>query len=528
MGSRLRELSKNITIYGLGDVAVSIVNFLLWGVYVNYFSVLDYGTINLLLSIEVVAKIIFRFGLDGAFLRFLYECPDRAAQQRLASTIALFLIGIDGTILALLMLASGPIASTLLGNVSAVGALRLMFLNTFAIGFTFIPFSMLQMERRAAIFSSMTFFRSVATIGMRLLFVIRLGLGIPGLYLADLTVTVATLLLLARWLVPLLSPMFSRRVLKETLAFGLPRLPHAAAQQVMAVGDKFILKLFVSLDNIGVYGVGVSFGLVQKLFLGAFQSAWAPFIFATATEQDAIPVFRTVTTYGIAVLALLTAGVSAVGGDVVRAMSHGRLLAPDDVRWSQLQTVVTWTAVGVFLQGVYLLTSIGLNITKRTQYYPAATVAAAGVNVGLNFLLIPHFGIVGAAWANGAAYFVQAVLGLMFSQRFYPIPYEWGRIARACASAIVAFTVARLLPSIRFTADPRSSLAHLPDVLLRGAVVVAAFTGLLAATGFFRAHELSQLRRIVGKRRRREPAGALPETVEQAGEIVSADLTDGV
>ena len=87
MGSRLRELSKNITIYGLGDVAVSIVNFLLWGVYVNYFSVLDYGTINLLLSIEVVAKIIFRFGLDGAFLRFLYECPDRAAQQRITTSM---------------------------------------------------------------------------------------------------------------------------------------------------------------------------------------------------------------------------------------------------------------------------------------------------------------------------------------------------------------------------------------------------------------------------------------------------------
>ncbi len=405
-------------------MAVSIVNFFLWSVYVEYFSVLDYGTINLLLSMEVIAKIVFRFGLDGAFLRFLYECKDRRDQQRLASTIVFFLLLVDGTTLLGLILVSPSLASAVLGSQAHVNALRLMLLNTFAIGFTFVPFSMLQMERRAAVFSLMTLFRSVATIVLRLVLVVGVGLGISGLYLADLLVTAATLVILARWFVPLIRPVFSRAMLRETLAFGLPRLPHAAAQQVMAVGDKFILKLFVSLDNIGVYGVSVSFGLVQKLFLSAFQSAWAPFIFDTARESGAEPVFRKVTTYGIAILALLTAGLATIGRDTVVAMTHGRLLAPDDPRWTDVQTVITWTALGVFLQGFYLLTSIGLNITKRTAYYPIATIPAAASNVALNFLLIPRFGIVGAAYANGVGYAVQALLGFVFSQRFYRIEYR--------------------------------------------------------------------------------------------------------
>src|SRR5262249_16974277 len=158
--------------------------------------------------------------------------------------------------------------------------------------------------------------------------------------------------------------------------------------------------------------------------LSAFESAWAPFYYATVREPDAPRVFRTVTTYGVAVLALLTAGLSAVGKDAAAAMTHGRLMAPDHPRWQQGSIVITWTAIGVFLQGIYLLTSIGLNITKRTQYYPVATIAAAVTNIVLNFLLIPRYGIVGAAWANGAAYGVQAALGCSFSQRFYPIQYE--------------------------------------------------------------------------------------------------------
>ena len=146
------------------------------------------------------------------------------------------------------------------------------------------------------------------------------------------------------------------------------------------------------MDDVGVYSMAVSFGLTQKLFLSAFESAWAPFYYATIREPDAPRVFRTVTTYGVAVLALLTAGLSAVGRDAAQAMTHGRLLAPDDPRWHDVATVITWTAIGVFLQGVYLLTSIGLNITKRTQYYPVATMTAAATNVGLNFLLIPRYG----------------------------------------------------------------------------------------------------------------------------------------
>ena len=84
---------------------------------------------------------------------------------------------------------------------------------------------------------------------------------------------------------------------------------------------------YVSLENVGIYSMAVSFGLVQKLFLSAFESAWAPFYFATIREPDAPRVFRTITTYGIAVLALLTAGI--VGGRTARGggddawLSHG-------------------------------------------------------------------------------------------------------------------------------------------------------------------------------------------------------------
>jgi peptidoglycan biosynthesis protein MviN/MurJ (putative lipid II flippase) len=220
----------------------------------------------------------------------------------------------------------------------------------------------------------------------------------------------------------------------------------------------------------------------------------------------------------------LTAGLSSVGRFAAQAMTHGRLLAPDDPRWHDVATVITWTAIGVFLQGFYLLTSIGLNITKRTQYYPVATMSAAAANIALNFVLIPTHGIVGAAWANGAAYAIQAGLGYTFSQRFYPIRYEWGRIARVCLAAVAAYAVAGALPSIHLAVDPRSTLAPMPDLLVRGVTVIVVFGGLLAVTRFFHADEL---RRLGAIRRGSAPVTATsraPDSTEMAGEIVATDI----
>ena len=177
---------------------------------------------------------------------------------------------------------------------------------------------------------------------------------------------------------------------------------------------------------------------------------------------------------------------------------------------------MVWTAVGVFFYGIYLLTSIGLNITKHTQFYPVSTAIGAAANLGLNFVLIPRFGIVGAAWANAATYALQSAIAFALSQRFYPIRYEHGRIARAVAAAALAYVAAGAVPRI----------APLGSLFVRGAVVVLTMAALLWVTRFFRPDEIRALNAL-RLRLRGEPAvTAPPETTEMMGEIVATEVSD--
>jgi O-antigen/teichoic acid export membrane protein len=278
---------------------------------------------------------------------------------------------------------------------------------------------------------------------------------------------------------------------------------------VIAVGDKFVLSLFVPLSQLGLYSMGVSVGLILKVFLAAFEYAWAPFYYATVREPGAERVFSAVTTYGIAVLALMTAGLSAIARDLLEVITGGH--------FTEASGVVAWTALGVFLQGVYLMTSIGLNITRNTTYYPVSTAVAAAVNIGLNFALIPKVGIMGAAYANGAAYAMQAALAYAFSQHFYPIKYEWGRILRVVVSAALAYGIARVIPEI----DPMAG------ILVRGTTVVVVTAAGLWIGGFLKPEELQVVERLW--RSRTGPRVAAPppaDTTELAGEIIAVDVAE--
>jgi O-antigen/teichoic acid export membrane protein len=506
---KIRELSKSLAIYGAGDVAVQAINFLLLPLYVQYLTRADYGVLALLASVEAPVKLFFRWGVDGAFMRYWYDCEDDRARQRLASTIFFFLLALNGALLIAAVAAAPFIAERFLQAPGYTLALQLVLLNTFAIGFTFIPFHVLRMQKRAAEFSALTLARSVSTIVLRIVLVIGFAMGVMGVVLADIVVTAALMLVMVRWFAPLLRPVFSRDILRTSLAFGLPRVPHGFALQVMSVGDRFVMARYLSIQDIGVYSMGVSFGLIEKIALGAFEYAWAPFYYATAREPDAPRVFAAVTTYGVAVLGLMTAGLSAIAGDLLNIVTRGQYV--------EAAGVVTWTAVGVFFYGIYLLTSIGLNITSHTQYYPVSTAIGAVVNIGLNVLWIPRYGIIGAAWANGAAYGVQAAVAYRLSQRFYPVRYEYGRVARAIAAALLAYAAARLAPS----------MPPLASGLVRGAIVVAVMSGLLWLTGFFNAEEVRALNAL--RRRRPAPAPvARVDATELAGEIVAVEVREDI
>ena len=153
MPPKVRDLGKQLAIYGAGDVAVSAVNLLLLPIYVRYLSERDYGVLGLLGAVEVVAKIFFRWGLDGSFMRFFYENDDEPGRQRLASTIFFFLLAVNGALLVASLAGSSWLARAAFddpdGGAPATAGAPQHLCHCVHL----LPFHVLRMEQRSTEFS---------------------------------------------------------------------------------------------------------------------------------------------------------------------------------------------------------------------------------------------------------------------------------------------------------------------------------------------------------------------------------------
>lgn len=490
MRDRLKHLTTGVAIYGAGDAAIMVVNIFLLPVYVRFafLTAADFGALALIGAVEAFSKVINRWGLDGAFMRYYHERDEGRPRQVMASTLVWFLVVANGALLTISLIGSGVLARMMSLDPHYLLALRLMLINITLVAFTFLPFHVMRLRREAAAFSLFTFVRSVGTVILRILLVIGLGYGVAGIYAADLLLTLVLLPLLWRRCYELIAVAFSTRELRIALRFGLPRLPHGIASQTLDGYPKLLLGKTVSPDLVGVYQNGATLGTAVSFFKNAFETAFAPFYYATAREPDAREVFGKMATYGVAVFVLLVAGTTAVARDVILLV-----LKPD---YLAALPVVPIIACAFAIQGVYQLTSIGLNLTSRTEFYPVSTMAAAVTSVVMGLWLVPTYGLTGAAVTVLLSYSMQAAVAFALAQRVYHVRYEQGRLLRILVAGVLAAIAGLALPMM----SPFASF------IVRGTTTVVVYLAVLALSGFLRGSERAFLREIQGRwRRKRAP-----------------------
>jgi O-antigen/teichoic acid export membrane protein len=444
IAAHLRKLAAHSAVYGAADVFQSLVNFLLVPVYTAYLTAADYGTLALLLLFGTVAKIVFRLGLDAGFFRVHYDLETEDQRRRLAGTVAVFAAGVGAVFLAAAIAGSGTLARLVL-DADTPELRRLivvvaadLWLGTFA----FVPLALLRIHDRPGLFSALAVVRHAVNIALKVALLVK-GLGVAGVVWSDAISTGVFSLALLPILRRHAAPAFSWTLLAPALRFGVPKVPHGILVQALNLADRKILDLFVSRAEVGIYQLGYTFGGTVKFGLSAFEPAWQPFVYAQARRADAPTVLSRVVTWAFGAFVAVCLAVAVLGGDLLV------LMTPRNPAFWPAAAIVPVVALAYLLHGAFLLGSVGIGIEKRARYYPMITAAAAAANVGGNFLLIPRFGTMGAAWATVLSYAVMAGLGVAISSRLYPIPFETGRLAGLLAAAALAYAASLFAPTDR-------------------------------------------------------------------------------
>jgi len=421
MYKQIKRLSHQSVVYGLGGVLNQFVGFLLIPIYSRYLTPEQYGITQLLTITSAIVLIFAQLGLSSALFRSaLYdqECDIGA----LYST-AFYTLGGSALLMFVVGWLSSVHLSWLLFDTSAyVRLVKITFAAVALDTWIVVAMARLRIEGRALRYSIISFSAFATRLLFNVLFIVVMGRGVSGLVEANALQSLIFAFVYWWQIKDQLALSFSTAQWRNLIGFGVPIIPALLSSRVLVMCDRYFLRYYGSLADVGLYSLAYRIASVVSLVISAFQTAWPAVLFSVARTKDANRLYARVLTYLSLLGIFLALGVAVLAEDILRIFSTEA--------YYPASKVVLLLALSYAFYGAYFATNIGPLLERKTYYSSFIVGSAALFQIGLNFALIPRFGMMGAAWATALSYCVLPVLAVLISRRLYPVSYEYKRLFR--------------------------------------------------------------------------------------------------
>jgi len=474
MFSQLFRLSKHSLVYGLGVAASQLIGFFLLPLYTRYLTPSDYGVLEIFIVTQSILSIIFVMGLGSALFMSYFHYEDEEDRKTVVSTALIFLTVISLCFSLVLIAIASKFSLLFFHSTQYTFYFQVVFLTLFFDTAIVIPLSIFRAREESKKYVMVSLVRALLAIGLNIYFIVILERGVLGILESGVITAGSLYAFLIPGIIKETKFRFSIADLKEMLGFGLPLVPGGLGTWILTVSDRYFLLFFSTSHELGLYSLGYKFGLIiQSLIVGPFTLAWGPFFWSTAKEENAKEVYSSVLTYFVLVAMFVALALSILSKEVLMIMATPPFYGA--------YKVIPLIALSYVLYGCYFILAAGFNLTKKTKYVPAIVGVGATMNLGLNFLLIPSYGMMGAAVATLISYLMLPIGSYFVSRRFYPIRYEWGRISKIFLTAVLIYAV-----SLYITND-----SAIVSGLLK-AMTLLAYPVLLYVFGFFKHEEIQK------------------------------------
>ncbi len=427
MFQKLKELSKDTAIYGISTMVGRFLTFLLVPLYTNVFVKSDYGVVVNIYFFIAVMNVVFIYGMDSAFLKYSSKIKIGDKKDNFSTPyLSVIIVGVILFFTVLLLkfdlsaILSIPSKYIYLLNYAAV----ILFVDALAV----IPFIKLRLERKAKKFAAFKIINISVSLILNLYLILVLKFGIEAIFIANLIASILTYLLLFPSVIKNLRFRINRELLKSLLKFGLPYFPAGLGAMLIQGVDRPILGYLTNLGTVGVYSANYKLGIFMMLFVSMFQFAWQPFFLQNENEKNAKDIFSKVFTYFALAGSFVLVFISLFISDIIKINIFGHSII-GSAYWGGLN-IVPIILLGYLFYGFYFVFTAGIFIKEKSIYIPFIALGGALINIVSNFILIPIYGMIGAALSTLASYLFMAAALLIVTQKFYKIKYEFLRVGK--------------------------------------------------------------------------------------------------
>ncbi len=425
MLKKIKELSKDTAIYGVSTIIGRFLGFLLVPFYTNVFTTQEFGIYTYIYTILAFLNIAYVYGMDAAFMKYS-SVSEKEEKRKAFSTPFNFLLITSLTVSLLLYFFRSQAGS--FANLPSeylhltIYVILILLLDSIAI----VPFANLRLEKKAKKFVTIRIANIIINLTLNIVLILVYKLGVEAIFISNLVASAFSLIVLLPEIIKNYLAVIDPELLKRMLKFALPYLPGSLAAMMVQMIDVPIMRELTNDSTVGIYRANYKLGIFMMLFVSMFQFAWQPFFLENAKEKNAKEIFAKVFTIFLFAGGLIWILLTLFIDNIAQIELGGRTLIGRE--YLEGLMIVPLVLLGYLFYGLYIIFTAGIYIEEKTNYFPLVTGTGAAVNIVVNLFLIPIYGIMGAAIATFASYFIMAI-GLYFvSQKFYPIRYEYRKV----------------------------------------------------------------------------------------------------
>ncbi len=394
-----KQLLKNTVIIAIGKLSTQIVSFLLLRLYTSKLTTSEYGTYDFLVTLSTFLLPIITMLMEESMFRFLIDAEDLKSKKRvITATIAYTAVG---------TLVFSIIAGIVMGIMKYEYAVvfLLFIISNVLIG---LSNALARGTGKIKLYSFSNFILGASTIVLNIVFIVNFKLGVSGLLWSNTVANSVTAIVV---LMKLHLPQFisikdlNKKTLSEMLRYSIPLVPNNLSWIIISLSDRLMLTWMAGANANGIYSIANKFPNIIYTFYGFFSTAWKESAARILKEDNKTQYYNSIYRDIKFFLKAIVLGLIAI-------MPFAFPLLVDS-SYNEAYIYIPILVISIYYTNMSNFYGGIFTAYKNTKIMGSTTVVAAIINVGLNLILIPKFGI----WAATLSTLISNVI--VFAYRRY-------------------------------------------------------------------------------------------------------------
>lgn len=417
----MSKLFRQMSVYGIGGLLTKFIQFLLLPLYTRVFAPSEYGILEIVYLVGNFLAIIFGLMIRSGYVRYYYTFSKELEKRTLFNSALWFIIISSIFFLFLLEFLINRIELEIFQFSDQGLLIRLIAISTILTTVNQLFYGDLQVREEANRYILINLLGLLVTLSLTIYIVVFLKLSVAGVLMARIIGGIFELIWLALLTVKLPVLSYSFPLLTTMLTYSIPLIPVQLAFFVLELSDRFFLKNYVDLREVGLYALAYRLSSVLLLLAIEPLRAFTPYIFSLVDNpvkcKQTLADFARYYIFAISVIVLV---LSMFAPEVIS------LVASESYQESWRAIYLITLSYAIY--GLAVLSSYAIEIVKMNWISAIFWSIAAICNILLNIFLIPYYGMLGAALATAISYLLVLIGYWIATRIFYAVPYQYSKI----------------------------------------------------------------------------------------------------